>query len=198
MMRDVRELAGTTPEQYRREHHVASIQSASAGPGWIGADSSRRTAVSRVACVVAIGGALISQLPAGGQDVMKLTKITPMLYVEDIEPSLPFWTERLGFQVTTEVPQDDRLGFVILERDGLELMMQTRASVEADVPVVAATPRGASILFIEVEALDPIVAALKNAPVVVPRRTAFYGADEIFVREPGGNIIGFAAFGSRE
>jgi AraC-like DNA-binding protein len=33
MIRDVRELAGTTPEQYRREHHVASIQSASAGPG---------------------------------------------------------------------------------------------------------------------------------------------------------------------
>jgi len=29
---------------------------------------------------------------------------------------------------------------------------------------------------------------------VVPRRTTFYGADEIFVRAPGGHTVGFAAF----
>jgi catechol 2,3-dioxygenase-like lactoylglutathione lyase family enzyme len=125
---------------------------------------------------------------------MKLMKMTPILYVEAIEPCLPFWTDRLGFSLTTQVPQDDRIGFVILERAGIEVMMQTRASVEADVPAVAATPRGASILFIEVESLDPVLAAVDGVPVVVPRRTTFYGADEIFVREPGGNIIGFAAF----
>lgn len=125
---------------------------------------------------------------------MKITKVTPILYVEEIEPSLSFWRDRLEFQITTEVPQDDRLGFVILERDGMEVMMQSRASVASDVPAVADTPRGASILFIEVESLDPILAALDGVPVVVERRTTFYGADEIFVREPGGHIIGFAAF----
>jgi hypothetical protein len=30
--------------------------------------------------------------------------------------------------------------------------------------------------------------------VVVPRRVAPYGAHEVFVREPGGHIVGFAAF----
>lgn len=154
--------------------------------------------MSRLAYAAATGLALFSHLPAEGQNVMKITKITPILYVEEIEPSLPFWTERLGFSVTTEVPQDGRLGFVILVRDSVEVMMQTRASVEADVPAVAATPRGASILFIEVDALEPILAAIEGVPVVVPRRTTFYGADEISVREPGGNIIGFAAFGARD
>lgn len=33
---------------------------------------------------------------------------------------------------------------------------------------------------------------------VVPRRQTFYGVDEIFVREPGGNMVGFAAFASAE
>src|SRR6266852_3502350 len=33
-----------------------------------------------------------------------------------------------------------------------------------------------------------------RAPVVVPKRTTFYGATEIFVREPGGNLVGFAQF----
>lgn len=121
-------------------------------------------------------------------------KLTPILYVEEIEPVLPFWIERLGFTKTTEVPQGDRLGFVILQKDRVEVMYQTRASVEADVPAVAETPMGGSILFIEVEALDPVLETLEGVPVVVPRRRTFYGADEIFVREPGGNIVGFAAF----
>ena len=132
-------------------------------------------------------------IPATGQEPM-LKKLTPILYVETIEPVLPFWTDRLGFQVTGEVPEGDRLGFVMMERDGVEVMIQTRASVEADVPSLADTPMGGAILFIEVRDLDALVTRLADAEVLVPRRTTFYGADEIFVREPGGNIIGFAEF----
>ena len=125
----------------------------------------------------------------------RLRKATPILFVEAIEPLLPFWSERLGFALTTQVPEGDRLGFAILERDGVEVMMQTRASVRADVPALLDTPAGGTILFVEVDALDPVIEALgENTEVVVPRRTTFYGADEIFVREPGGNVIGFAAF----
>lgn len=128
-----------------------------------------------------------------------IRKITPILYVEAIEPLLPFWTERLGFAAGTQVPEGDRLGFVILERDGLEVMMQTRASVKADVPALADTPMSGTILFLEVDALDPIIEALgDDADVVVPRRTTFYGADELFIREPGGNLVGFAAFGGEQ
>lgn len=140
--------------------------------------------------------AILAALPitAAGQEPM-LKKLTPILYVESIEPVLPFWTDRLGFQVTGEVPEGDRLGFVMMERDGVEVMIQTRASVEADVPNLADTPMGGTILFIEVQDLDALVDRLGDAEVLVPRRTTFYGADEIFVREPGGNIIGFAEFG---
>jgi hypothetical protein len=123
-----------------------------------------------------------------------ITKLTPILYVEAIEPVLPFWVEQLGFVVATEVPHEDRLGFVILQKDGVEVMVQTRASVTADVPALAGTPMGGTILFIEVESLDTVIARLPDADVVIPRRTTFYGADELFVREPGGNIVGFAAF----
>jgi hypothetical protein len=48
-------------------------------------------------------------------------------------------------------------------------------------------------LFIEVEALDPVVEALEGADVVVPRRQTFYGMDEIFVQAPCGTLVGFAA-----
>jgi len=45
-------------------------------------------------------------------------KITSVLLVDEIEKSLPFWVERMGFEKTVEVPEGDRLSFVILVRDG--------------------------------------------------------------------------------
>ena len=51
---------------------------------------------------------------------------TPVLIVEEIEKSLPFWVDRLGFQKPVEVPDGDRLGFAILVNDGAEVMFQTR------------------------------------------------------------------------
>lgn len=122
-----------------------------------------------------------------------IKKLTPILYVEEIEPALRFWTD-LGFEKTVEVMEGDRLGFVILAREGAEVMYQTRASVLADVPALADIPLASAFLFLETDDLDAVIGKLGDAPVVVPRRQTDYGADEIFVREPGGNIVGFAAF----
>jgi uncharacterized glyoxalase superfamily protein PhnB len=126
---------------------------------------------------------------------MSINKITPILLVDEIEPCLPFWIEKLGFEKTAEVPHEDRIGFVILQNNGTELMYQTFASVLADAPHVAETPARGSILFIEVGDIDATEKAVAGHEIVVPRRKTFYGADELFVREPGGNIVGFAQFG---
>ena len=122
-----------------------------------------------------------------------MKKLTPILFVDAIEPCLPFWTERLGFTKTVEVPHEGKIGFVILARDGLELMYQTWDSAAADVAGAATKTKGCSAaLYFEVENLDQIEQAVLGAEVVHPRRKAFYGATEIFVREPGGHVIGFA------
>ena len=124
---------------------------------------------------------------------MTVKKLTPVLVVDEIEPALKFWVERLGFTKTVEVPHGDGLGFVILVQDGVELMYQTRASVKDDMPSVAREMKGRSVvLFFEVADLAAIEKALKGVEVVVPRRQTFYGMDEIGVREPGGNIVIFA------
>ncbi len=125
-------------------------------------------------------------------------KATPIMTVEEIEPCLSFWTERLGFEVTATVPHEDRMGFAMLQGGNVELMYQSRASVEADLgtkdPELASRMAdGMTTLFIEVDALDPIVEAMEGAEIAVPRRQTFYGMDEIFVRAPCGTLIGFAA-----
>lgn len=121
-----------------------------------------------------------------------MQKLTPVLMVEQIEPCLAFW-ERLGFANVAQVPHGDHLGFVMLVKDAVEVMYQSRASVTQDAPALGALPMGGSFLFIEVNDLDAVIAALgATAPVVQPRRTTFYGMDEIGVREPGGNPVIFA------
>ena len=127
------------------------------------------------------------------QPEISMKKLTPIMTVESIEPCLQFWTA-LGFEITATVPHEDAMGFAMLQKDGVELMYQSRASVEADLPaIVADVMGGATTLFIEVESLDEILPTLEGADVVQERRQTFYGMDEIFVRAPCGTIVGFAA-----
>jgi hypothetical protein len=99
---------------------------------------------------------------------------------------------RLGFEKTVEVPDGDRLGFVILKRGDVEVMLQSRASLAKDVaPIAEGLYR--SVLYIEVPDLAPIRRALEGWPLVVPERTTFYGAREIIVADPAGNHLFFAA-----
>ena len=136
-----------------------------------------------------------------------MKKLTPILTVDAIEPLLPFWTEGIGLEVTARVnhPPDDPegpLGFVILSRVGVELMLQTRASVEADLgeraeveggDLAARMSRGLTTLFAEVDSVDDVLRRLTDPTIAVPRRTTFYGMDEIFLLAPGGAHLGLAA-----
>lgn len=119
-------------------------------------------------------------------------KITTVLAVETVEPSVDFW-QRLGFECTVTVPHEDTLGFAILQKDGTEVMLQSVASILADPGANTGEVNGRSAaLFIEVADLGAVEAALGDYPIEMPRRTTFYGTNEIGVREPGGHFVVFA------
>jgi len=121
-----------------------------------------------------------------------MNSIVSNLIVASIEDCLPFYVERLGFTKTVDVPHDGKLGFVILKRGELELMLQSRASLAADIAGLDAGGFRAA-LYIEVDKLAPIRTALNGWPRVIPERTTFYGAREIIVRDPAGNLVAFAS-----
>lgn len=131
-----------------------------------------------------------------------LKRLTTNLIVEDIEPCLAFWVERLGFTKTVEVPEENpeqaaaqpggKLGFVILVNGAIELMLQSRGSLAKD---VAAISEGAyrSVLYLEVPELGAVRQALAGWPMIVEGRKTFYGADELIVEDPAGNRVFFAS-----
>jgi uncharacterized glyoxalase superfamily protein PhnB len=126
-----------------------------------------------------------------------MDRLSPVLVVEAVEPCIRFWADTLGFAIENQVPgSDGALVFASVKSGAVEIMYQTRASVLAETPEAEADLRGHStVLFITVPSLDAVERALAGAPVVKPRHKTFYGSEEIYVKEPGGNTVGFAQFG---
>lgn len=116
--------------------------------------------------------------------------VTPVLLAETLAPCVEFWA-RFGFGVTVTVPEAPPFDFAIVQAGGLEIMLQTRASVMAD---LAATPApGGAVVYVQVATIESVLPAIEAGRIAVPRRTTFYGADEIWVWDPAGNLVGFAA-----
>lgn len=124
---------------------------------------------------------------------MAVKKITAVLLADRIEPSIDFWV-KLGFTKTIEVPGDGGLVFVTLNKDSVELMYQTYASVENEPGGHRGFAKGPTFLYVEVESLDQTKQLTEGYEIAMSERTTFYGSKEFGVREPGGHLVTFAQF----
>ena len=131
---------------------------------------------------------------------MKFTDVTPNLIVSDIDRSLAFYRDVLGFSVVTTVPDAAPFVFVWLQRDDVKVFLNTAGSVKDALPGLAARPiGGTNTLFMIVEAATPAegIDALfdsvtSQARVVMPLKDQFYGMREFGIEDPDGYVI-FAA-----
>ncbi len=146
------------------------------------------------AFALSLGFAFLQPNPSQEIKSMNVKRITPVLLVKEIEPVIPFWVGGLGFTKTIEVPEGNKLGFVAFQKGAVEVMHQTYSSVEKDAPpsMSAEARKGPTYLYMEVDNIDAVLAAMKDVKIVMPLRTAFYGMKEFAVQEPGGHFITFA------
>jgi uncharacterized glyoxalase superfamily protein PhnB len=120
-------------------------------------------------------------------------KITPIINVNSIEDTLPFWESNLGYEVTVRVPShDNRLGFVILVKGDTEIMLQTKRSIEEDLHGHPEIANSEILLYADVDSIESVEKALLKENVLVPKRKTFYGSLEIWAKDSSGKIIGFA------
>ncbi|MBZ5553101.1 MAG: VOC family protein [Acidobacteriia bacterium] len=124
---------------------------------------------------------------------VKIVRSTPIMIVDHIEPSLDFWMKRLGYQKTAEVPHGNELGFILLEKDGNQVMMQTRKSIADDSPATLEHAAEHTVVqYIDVDSLDEVLKCLEGMKLLMGPRETFYGAREILLRDPAGYVIMFA------
>lgn len=125
---------------------------------------------------------------------MKIKRATPVLLVGAVEATRDFF-KRVGFTVSVEVPDGNAVGFAMLDRDGVQLMVETRANSREPQALreVMMKSRQAAV-FVEVDDLDAVIAALAGDKVLVERHKTFYNSDELTYQVPGGHIVTFAQF----
>ena len=123
-----------------------------------------------------------------------LKKLTPNLMVENVAKTLAFYRERLGFAVVTTLPDHEPFDFAIVQRDGVELMFQSRLSLSENVPALTGSPIGASQTFyIEVTGIRDLYESLREkVELVVDFHTTFYGTQEFYFRDINGYILSFS------
>jgi uncharacterized glyoxalase superfamily protein PhnB len=121
-------------------------------------------------------------------------KLTPNLLVANVERSLAFYVETLGFERGMTVPDESPLVFAAVTSGPVEVFFNDRATAVKEYPPFDGKPIGATgTLFIEVEGVDALHDRLKpHVKIVMPIVTQFYGMREFAIEDPDGYVLTFA------
>lgn len=122
-------------------------------------------------------------------------KLTPNLIVSNVERSVQFYRDVLGFQFAFGVPDAEPRVFAAVTRDGLEIFFNRPDVADEDYPDLHGRPAGGALTqFIEVEGgIDELFTSVRDrARVVMPLKDQFYGMREFAIADPDGWILTFA------
>jgi len=123
---------------------------------------------------------------------MTLQSCRPLLNVADIEASLGFWRDLIGFEESVRYERDGRLAFVSLRCGDVELMLNARGG---DPAARRARPHYTeAVIYLGVTSVHDLVRDLRERGFDAPApESQAYGVDEIVVRDPDGYEIAFTS-----
>ena len=120
--------------------------------------------------------------------------MTTNLMVENVDKSIAFYQEVLGFAVVVSVPnQEGGLQFAILTKDNLTIMVQEKNNLMKEYPVLRTEKLQPSItLYITVDDLDILYNEIeKSYSINTKKHTSFYGAREFAITDVDGYVLTF-------
>jgi len=136
---------------------------------------------------------------------MKINSITPLFIVNNIQKSIDFYKDILGFtfimgidddkELYLEYQKEVELGFAIVQNSNFQIMFQAKTNIAIDLNQTFDTDKKIdnNLIYIEIEGFDKYYEDIKDKVKIVnePRNT-FYGMKEFFIRDNNDNIICFA------
>ena len=128
------------------------------------------------------------------QSTIAATKITPNLLVSNVERSLAFYTEVLGFARGMTVPEQSPFVFAAVTSGPVEIFLNDRSTTAKESPQMASLAiGGGNTMFVEVESIDALHDRIKpHVQIVMPIVTQWYGMREFAITDPDGYVITFA------
>jgi uncharacterized glyoxalase superfamily protein PhnB len=128
---------------------------------------------------------------------ISFTKLTPNLLVSDVERSLTFYVDVLGFSRGLTVPEAPPFVFGSVVSGSVEIFFNETVTAVKEYPSFAGKPLGATgTMFIEMKepgSVDVLHVRLKShVTIVMPLVTQWYGLKEFAIADPDGYLITFA------
>lgn len=122
------------------------------------------------------------------------TKLTPNLMVEDVDRTVDFYRDVLGFTLAATAPEERPFNWAMVAAGDAQLMFQSRASLGDEVPALRDRRIGGALtLYVEVEDVEGLYGRIKDQlPIVVDMHDTFYGAREFAAQDCNGYILSFA------
>src|SRR3989442_168484 len=113
-------------------------------------------------------------------------KLTPNLLVANVERSLAFYVDTLGFAKGMTVPEQSPFVFGSVTSGTLEIFFNDAATAIKEYPSFAGRPIGATgTLFVEMVGIDAFHDAVTpKAKIVMPIVTQWYGMREFAIEDP--------------
>lgn len=121
-------------------------------------------------------------------------KLTPNLIVSNVERSVAFYRDVLGFTVAFTVPDQSPLVFAAVQSGPIEIFLNAPEPAMAEYPAFKDQPIGGTLtLFIDVVDVQAAHDSLKDrVTIVMPFEKKWYGVTEFAFTDPDGYIITFA------
>ncbi|QDT90382.1 VOC family protein [Gimesia algae] len=115
--------------------------------------------------------------------------LVPLLFVDDIEDSIAFYTDRLGFVSSMKWEPEGKIMWCRLERGSAALMLQPACPEEDGVREERI--KGVGFFFFCDDAKLMYEEFSANGLDLEPPRVAFYGMNQLFLKDPDGYELCF-------
>jgi catechol 2,3-dioxygenase-like lactoylglutathione lyase family enzyme len=125
---------------------------------------------------------------------LTVTKLTPNLLVSNVERSVAFYVDILGFARGMTVPDQSPFVFAAVTSGPVEIFLNDRSTVTKESPQMTGLAfGGGNTMFVEVTGVDALHDAISaRVKVIMPLVTQWYGLREFAIADPDGYVITFA------
>lgn len=124
----------------------------------------------------------------------ELKSLTPNLIVSNVERSLAFYRDVLGFRVAATVPDAAPYVFAIVESGPVRIFLNAPEPAIAEYPAFSGRPIGGTLtLFIDVADIRQVHDDLRGkVNIVMPLEHKWYGVTEFAFEDPDKYLITYA------
>ena len=124
-----------------------------------------------------------------------LIKITPNLVVDDIDTTLDYYMNLIGFFELIHIDSENgKIDWALMACEDAEIMFQSRKSISPSIPefnnekIVEA-----AVIYIEMDHLKELYKRIKDKVTVIKKlHTTPYGIQEFIIKDCNGFILVFA------